>query len=133
MERRSRTEILSLILQSADNGATQTILMYETYLSHEALRGYLSFLLREGLLEYRQGEMKFRTTEAGLKYLSSRTGTRGCSHQCQKCGILYRCDYSRCHNPFQHGLCLRCAKVISCETIEDAMEMASLSLHELAR
>jgi len=132
MERRSRTEILSLILQSADNGATLTILMYETYLSHEALRGYLSSLLREGLLEYLHGEMKFKTTKAGREYLSSWTGT-SCSHQCEKCGILYRCDCSRCHNPFQHGLCLRCAKVISCETIADAMEMAGLSLHELAR
>lgn len=133
MERRSRTEILSLILQSADNGATRTILMYETYLSHDALKGYLISLLKEGLLEYRQGEMKFKTTEAGLKYLSSWTGTRGCGHQCQKCGILYRCDCSRCDSPFQHGLCLRCAKVISCETIADAMEMVGLSIHELTR
>ena len=65
MERRSRTEILSLILQSADSGATQTILMYETYLSHDSLKGYLTSLLKEGLLEYLHGEMKFKTTEAG--------------------------------------------------------------------
>jgi hypothetical protein len=90
--------------------------MYETYLCDEALKDYLSFLLREGFLEYRQGEKKFRTTEAGLKYLSSSTETRGCSHQCQKCGILYCCDYSRCDRPFQRGLCLRCARVVSCET-----------------
>jgi predicted transcriptional regulator len=47
MTQRSREEITSLILQSADNGATQTTLMYETYLSHDALRGYLALFLEK--------------------------------------------------------------------------------------
>jgi len=110
MTQRSREEIVSLILQSAEKGATQTNLMYETYLSHGALKEYLALLLEKGLLQYLAGEMKFKTTPEGLMFLSSdiSVGDKGCSHQCKKCGILYYCKQTNCQNPFHHAACNRC-------------------------
>lgn len=113
VEGRSRTDKLSLILQSAENGVTRTVLMYETHLSYEALKEYLSLLTAEGLLRYLQGEMKFKTTDSGLKYLSRLTGDRVCTHQCKKCGNVYRCDSLECEKLFQDGLCLQCASVLT--------------------
>ena len=56
--------------------------MYETYLSHDALRGYLALLLENGLLEYLVGEMRLKTTAKGLAFLSSKIGSgdKACSH-----------------------------------------------------
>jgi len=35
--------------------------------------------------------------------------TRGCAHQCTKCGILYNCkDTDRCAASFLHGRCSIC-------------------------
>ena len=109
MTQRSSEEVTSLILRSAKIGATQTTLMYETYLSHNALKEYLTLLREKGLLEYLDGEMKFKTTTKGLVYLSSDSGIgEGCSHQCKKCGVLYDCEQTNCEDPFQHAVCHRC-------------------------
>jgi predicted transcriptional regulator len=110
MAQRRREEIISLLLQSAENGATQTTLMYESYLSHDALKGYLALLLEKGLLEYLAGEMKFKTTASGLVLLTSKIGSgdKACNHQCKKCGGLYYCKEAACANPFHYAACQNC-------------------------
>jgi predicted transcriptional regulator len=66
---RSRTDIASQILDAADSGASKTKIMYKAFLSYAQLKEYLSALMENGLLEYLEGERKFRTTEKGAKFL----------------------------------------------------------------
>jgi predicted transcriptional regulator len=135
MAQRSREETISLILQSAEKGATQTTLMYETYLSHDALKEYLVLLLKKGLLQYLAGEIKFKTTSKGLKLLPSDIGVgdEGCSHQCKKCGVLYYCKQMNCQDPFHHAVCHRCSQFFNTHSItnevHDVPDKLTLSLH----
>ena len=69
MKYRSRSDIIGLILESANGGATKTKIMYKSYLSFAQLREYLSMLSEKGLVEYEEGTQKFRTTEKGLRLL----------------------------------------------------------------
>jgi predicted transcriptional regulator len=126
MTQRTRDEIISLILQSAGDGATQTTLMYETYLTHDAVKHYLALLLEKGFLQYLAGEMKFKTTVQGKKQLlsiqkKSSQVTFCCNHQCKKCGVLYSCGADlQCHNPFYHGVCVGCVKMFRYENTGNA-------------
>ena len=69
MKNRSRTEIVGNILDSANGGATKTKIMYKAMLSYNQLKEYLSVLIKNNLIEYRDGTRKFKTTEKGLNYL----------------------------------------------------------------
>jgi len=69
MGSRSRTEIVSHILDSANGGATKTKIMYSAFLSYVQLNEYLSVLIDNNLLEYVDGDNKFETTEKGLNFL----------------------------------------------------------------
>ena len=69
MKYRSRTEIVSMILEAANGGATRTKIMYKAFLSYSQLKEYLSILIENNLIEYLDGTHKFRTTEKGLKLL----------------------------------------------------------------
>ena len=70
MKYRSRTEIVSNILDAAANGgATKTKIMYKAFLSYSQLREYLSVLIENNLLEYIEGTHKFKTSEKGLNFL----------------------------------------------------------------
>ena len=69
MKYRSRTEIVSNILDVANGGATKTKIMYNAYLSYNQLKEYLSILIENNLLEYIEGTRTFRTTEKGLNLL----------------------------------------------------------------
>ena len=69
MKYRSRTEIVSNILEAANGGVTKTKIMYKAYLSYNQLREYLSFLIGNNLIEYVDGDNKFKTTEKGLNFL----------------------------------------------------------------
>ena len=69
MKYRSRTEIVSNILEAANGGVTKTKIMYKAYLSYNQLREYLSILIENNLIEYVDGDNKFKTTEKGLNYL----------------------------------------------------------------
>jgi predicted transcriptional regulator len=69
MKNRSRTEIVSMILDSTNGGATRTKIMYKAFLSYSQLKEYLSILIENNLIEYLDGTHKFRTTEKGLKLL----------------------------------------------------------------
>lgn len=68
MKYRSRTDIVSQVLDAANSGATKTKIMYKAYLSYAQLKEYLSVLVKNDLLEYIEGERQYRTTEKGLKY-----------------------------------------------------------------
>ena len=69
MKYRSRTEIVGNILDAANGGATKTKIMYIAFLSYAQLKEYLSVLIENNLLEYREGTRTFKTTEKGLNYL----------------------------------------------------------------
>jgi predicted transcriptional regulator len=66
---RSRTEIVAMILEAANGGATKTKIMYKAFLSYVQLKEYLSVLIENNLLEYLEGTHKFKTTEKGLNFL----------------------------------------------------------------
>ena len=69
MGSRSRTEIVRDILDSANGGATKTKIMYTAFLSYGQLKEYLSILIENNLIEYVDGDNKFKTTEKGLNFL----------------------------------------------------------------
>ena len=69
MKYRSRTEIVSNILDVANGGATKTKIMYNAYLSYNQLKEYLSVLIENNLIEYGDGTHELRTTEKGLNLL----------------------------------------------------------------
>jgi predicted transcriptional regulator len=66
---RSRTEIVAMILEAANGGATKTKIMYKAFLSYAQLREYLSVLIENNLLEYLDGSQTYKTTEKGLSFL----------------------------------------------------------------
>ena len=66
---RSRTEIVGMILEAANGGATKTKIMYKAFLSYAQLREYLSVLIENNLLEYLEGTQTYKTTEKGLNFL----------------------------------------------------------------
>ena len=69
MKNRSRTEIVSYILDAANGGATKTKIMYSAFLSYNQLKEYLSVLIENNLIEYLEGTRTFKTTEKGLNFL----------------------------------------------------------------
>jgi predicted transcriptional regulator len=69
MGNRSRTEIVSSILDAANGGTTKTKIMYTAFLSYNQLNEYLSLLIENNLIEYLDGTNKFKTTEKGLFFL----------------------------------------------------------------
>ncbi|HEX2615286.1 MAG TPA: winged helix-turn-helix domain-containing protein [Nitrososphaera sp.] len=71
MKYRSRTDIVATILDAANGGATKTRIMYKAYLSYAQLKEYLSVLTESGLLDYEEGELKYRTTEKGIRFMST--------------------------------------------------------------
>ena len=70
MGNRSRTEIVAIILDAAnEGGASKTKIMYFAFLSYGQLKEYLSILVENNLIEYLDGGNKFKTTEKGLNLL----------------------------------------------------------------
>ena len=69
MKYRSRTEIVSMILEAANGGATKTRIMYKAFLSYAQLREYLSVLIENNLLEDLEGNQGYKTTEKGFNLL----------------------------------------------------------------
>ena len=58
-----------MILDAANGGATKTKIMYKDMLSYNQLKEYLSVLIENNLIEYRDGNKTFKTTEKGLNLL----------------------------------------------------------------
>jgi predicted transcriptional regulator len=71
MGNRSRTEIVGNILDAANGGASKTKIMYTAFLSYNQLKEYLSVLIENNLIEYRDGTQTFKTTEKGLFFLKT--------------------------------------------------------------
>jgi predicted transcriptional regulator len=69
MKYRSRTEIVSMILEAANGGATKTKIMYKAFLSYAQLKEYLSVLIENNLIEYLEGSQIYKTTEKGFNFL----------------------------------------------------------------
>jgi predicted transcriptional regulator len=69
MKYRSRSDIIGLILEAANGGATKTKIMYKAFLSFAQLREYLSMLSEKGLIEYQDGIQRYKTTEKGIRLL----------------------------------------------------------------
>ena len=69
MKNRSKTEIVSNILDAANGGATKTKIMYKAFLTYNQLKEYFSILIENNLIEYLDGTHKFKTTEKGLNFL----------------------------------------------------------------
>jgi predicted transcriptional regulator len=67
---RSRTDIISQILDIANGGITKTKLMYKVFLSHDQLKEYLAVLTQSDLLRYDFVSRTFMTTEKGLRFLN---------------------------------------------------------------
>jgi predicted transcriptional regulator len=68
---RSRSEIIGLILQAANRGATRTRIMYGAYLSFSQLKEYLALLQSRELITYEEGTSLYRLTEKGLRLMGS--------------------------------------------------------------
>lgn len=69
MKYRSRTDIVSQILEAANGGATKTKIMYRAFLSYAQLKEYLAVLLENGLLDYNDAESIFKTSSKGIKFI----------------------------------------------------------------
>ena len=77
MGNRSRTEIVGNILDAANGGGeTKTKIMYVAFLSYNQLNEYLSILIENNLIEYRDGTKTFKITEKGLNYLKMHNKSR---------------------------------------------------------
>jgi predicted transcriptional regulator len=66
---RSRSEIIAMILEAANNGATKTRIMYGACLSYAQVKEYLEFLRAKKLISYEEGASLYHLTGRGLKYL----------------------------------------------------------------
>ena len=71
MKYRTRTEIMSQILEAANGGSTKTKIMYKAFLSFIQLREFLTVLTQNGLLNYDAATETFKTTEKGLRFLNA--------------------------------------------------------------
>jgi predicted transcriptional regulator len=69
MKNRGRTEMLAAMPEVAKGKVTKTKIMYIAFLSYNQLKEYLSILIENNLLEYRDGTQTFKTTEKGLNYI----------------------------------------------------------------
>ncbi len=69
MKYRSRSDIIGLILEAANGGASKTNIMYKAFLTFSQMREYLGLLIQKGLIEYKEGSQRYRTTERGMRVL----------------------------------------------------------------
>lgn len=59
------------MLDAANGGATETKIMYKAFLSYAQLKEYLSMMIENNLLEHREVERLYRTTEKGTKFMKA--------------------------------------------------------------
>ena len=77
MKYRSRTEIVSMILEAANGGATKTRIMYKAFLSYAQLKEYLSVLIENNLLEYLEGVTNLQNHRKRIQSLKDALRNRG--------------------------------------------------------
>lgn len=72
MRYRTRTKIISVILETANGGnATRTKIMYKALISYGQSKEYLRMLTESDLLSYNSDTRTFKTTEKGLRFLDT--------------------------------------------------------------
>ena len=71
VQNRTRSEIITSILETAREGTTKTKMMYKAYLSHVQLVEYLTFLQEHGLVRCEKGTQLYKLTENGRSFLSA--------------------------------------------------------------
>jgi len=72
MKYRSRTDIISQILDAANGGgATKSKIMNKSCLNYNKLKECLTVLTESGLLSYDGQTVTFKTTEKGLRFLKT--------------------------------------------------------------
>lgn len=69
MKYRSRTDIISMILQASMHGATKTRLMYSAFLSYAQIQEYLPFLMERRLISFEEVSAQYKLTGEGLRFL----------------------------------------------------------------
>ena len=69
MKYRSRTEIVSMILEAANGGATKTRIMYKAFLSYAQLKEYLSVLIENNWKNERIRKFSFSILGPSLNLL----------------------------------------------------------------
>jgi predicted transcriptional regulator len=76
MSYRTRTEIISSILEIANrgNGITKTKIMYGAFLSHSQMKEYLTILTDNGLISHDLDTRTFKTTDKGHRFLQVYNG-----------------------------------------------------------
>lgn len=86
MKYRSRTEIIAHVLSSAKelDGVTKTKIMFKAFLSHAQLKEYLSLLVSSEMLEHDAMTGRYKTTEKGIKMLSTSNQANGLISQVPK-------------------------------------------------
>lgn len=71
MKYRSRTEIVEGILKAAYDETTKTKIMYKAFLSYSQLKEYLSVLVENGLLDFNEAELRYKTSSKGRRFLET--------------------------------------------------------------
>jgi predicted transcriptional regulator len=72
MKYRTRTDIISEVLDAANGGGTtKTKIMYHAFLSFGQIKEYLSLLTENNLLSYDVDTQTLKTTEKGLRFLEA--------------------------------------------------------------
>jgi predicted transcriptional regulator len=69
-------KMLSIINASDPKGATRTSIMYKAFLSHAQLKGYLSFLLENSLIDEVSQQVKSRPGHEKFVYKITERGIR---------------------------------------------------------
>lgn len=69
MKNRSRTEIITMILDSVGSGATKTKIMYKAYLSYAQLKDYLNLMEKNDLIRCENETQLYKITEKGIKMM----------------------------------------------------------------
>ena len=70
MINRSRSDLVSLILEAAKEGTTRTRIMYSAYLSSGQTKYYLKMLVESGLVAQVATTKSYKTTKKGLEVLA---------------------------------------------------------------
>ena len=95
MKYRSRTEIVAMMLEAANGGATKTKIMYRAFLSYSQLKEYLSVLIEGNLLEYLEGLQIYKTTEKGLNFLKMNNEIEDLlNSKSKEYGSIYQREYT---------------------------------------
>jgi predicted transcriptional regulator len=72
LKHRSKADITAVILETAVSGAvTKSKIYYRSFLTYNRLKGYMSLLLENRLIEYLERDRLYKTTEKGMHFLQA--------------------------------------------------------------